>query len=30
LLVVALMEGKKRREKGGVEKAKIKKKRMLE
>ena len=30
LLVVALMEGKKRKEKGGAEKARIKKKRMLE
>ena len=30
LLVVALMEGKKRKEKGGAEKARIKKRRMLE
>ena len=30
LLVVELMEGKKRKEKGGAEKARIKKKRMLE
>ena len=30
LLVVALIEGKKRKEKGGAEKARINKKRMLE